>query len=204
MKAKRQETHHAQLRAQILEHARAIVLSEGLPALSIRKITTAMEYSPGIIYHYFKDKNELVEALLIEGYSAILNGLRQARQDDEDPIGTIRVLLSTFVEVALKEQTLYRLFLLSDSPQILAKTSVLYKGVTQDSPTMAILKGHVQNGMDAGIFHPSDPELTAQVVWASVYGLIMKIITEKQLEESQQKALVDQQLNLLIRGLEKH
>ena len=204
MKGKRQEANHALLRAQILEHARRIVMSEGLSALSIRKITTAMEHSPGIIYHYFKDKNELVEALLAEGYSAILSGLQQVRQDDEDPIGTIKALLSTFIEVALKEQTLYRLFLLSDSPEVLAKTSVLHKGVSVESPTMAILKGHMQHGMDAGIFQVADAELTAQVVWASVYGLIMKLMTEKELEASQQEALVAHQLNLLIRGLEKH
>lgn len=50
-----------EIRNTILEVARNIISKEGAQGLSIRNITNAIDYSPAIIYYYFKDKNEIVE-----------------------------------------------------------------------------------------------------------------------------------------------
>lgn len=203
MSRRRQEAYQAQVRAQIIQQARDIVMTEGLSALSIRKITTAMDYSPGIIYHYFKDKNALIEALLTEGYMAIVNGIGQVSQKPNDPAANIRAMMKAYVAVAMEERVLYRLFLLSDSPEILKRTAVLNKGISSTSPAIGSLTAQIQSGVDLGIFEACDAECTAQAVWAACYGLVMKLMTEGDVDLIQQTALVDRQLDILLKGLEK-
>lgn len=203
MGRKRQEQHQIVIRNQILAEAQKIVENEGLQGLSIRKITSAIDYSPGIVYHYFKNKDELIDALLFEGYMSIIDGIRQVAPDLENPDDYIKRVMRRFVEIALKQHVMYRLFLLSDSPEILKKTAVLYKGVSLKSESMRLLTEQIQLGMSLGIFEENDSELTAQVVWAGVYGLVMKLITEQNIDQLQQDALVERQLAILMNGIIK-
>ncbi|HQW03934.1 MAG TPA: helix-turn-helix domain-containing protein, partial [Saprospiraceae bacterium] len=59
----RKERERDAVKDLILSAAREIFLAEGYENTSIRKIATKIEYSPGIIYNHFKDKNDLLLAL---------------------------------------------------------------------------------------------------------------------------------------------
>ncbi|MCP3707662.1 TetR/AcrR family transcriptional regulator [Paraburkholderia sp. CNPSo 3274] len=59
-------------RERILDAARRIVMSEGLVALSMRKIADAIGYSPASLYLYFAGRDEIAEALGREGYAQLL------------------------------------------------------------------------------------------------------------------------------------
>jgi AcrR family transcriptional regulator len=52
------------MREDILNAAREIVSSSGVDGISIRKIAGMIEYSRTIIYHYFKNKEEIIEILI--------------------------------------------------------------------------------------------------------------------------------------------
>ena len=202
MGRQRQILHQEALRAQIVEMAKQIIVSEGLQALSIRRLTQQMDYSPGIVYHYFKDKEALVDAVLADGYGQILEGIRTVElPDTNNPAEQIRAVMDKFIEVALAQRVLYRLFLLSDSPEILKRTSVLMQGISDVSPSMGMLAEQIRQGVDTGIFKSCDPELAAQILWASVYGLVMKLIVETDVPEAQRRALIDYQMDVLLRGL---
>lgn len=202
MSRKRQELHQEAQRVLILETAKSIIMQEGLGGLSIRKITTRIDYSPGIIYHYFKDKNALVDALLFEGYMKIVNEIGAVEQPvPADPALHLRLVMKRFVATALDQHVIYRLFLLSDSPEILKRTSVLQKGISETSPSMKRLTEQLRMGMEMGVFRTNDPELTAQVLWSAIFGLIMKLIIETEVPSAHQEALINAQLDLLINGL---
>ena len=49
------------MRAEIIKAAREIIGNEGVDKVSIRKIAAKIEYSPAIIYHYFGNKEEIIE-----------------------------------------------------------------------------------------------------------------------------------------------
>jgi len=67
-----QEKRSEKLKQQILDTALEIGLQEGFEALSIRKITKKMQYSTGIIYHHFKNKQEIIDAIVaVESQSQV-------------------------------------------------------------------------------------------------------------------------------------
>jgi AcrR family transcriptional regulator len=55
-------------RQGIIDAARDIVRSEGLDALSMRTLAEKVDYSPSALYKYFDNKEELIEALRVEGW----------------------------------------------------------------------------------------------------------------------------------------
>jgi AcrR family transcriptional regulator len=62
-------------RQGILDAARAIVVDQGVEALSMRLLAERVDYSPAALYKYFGSKEEIFDALRIEGrqISADLN-----------------------------------------------------------------------------------------------------------------------------------
>jgi AcrR family transcriptional regulator len=76
------ETRRDRLRAQTLEeiraHAWAQVDDGGAPALSLNAIAKAMGMSGPALYRYYASRDELLGALVLEGYGALVGALRDA------------------------------------------------------------------------------------------------------------------------------
>ena len=66
------------VRARIVEEAAALIHERGVAGTTLEDVKVAAEVSGSQLYHYFPDKNELLQAVI--GYQAdtIVNGQRQA------------------------------------------------------------------------------------------------------------------------------
>lgn len=62
----------------MISAAREIIAKEGFDNLSIRKIAKKIEYSPSIIYHYFKDKDDILNSVMKSGYMKIVNAVSKS------------------------------------------------------------------------------------------------------------------------------
>lgn len=69
--AERRERGREHVRTLILEAARDLLSEHGLGALSMRAIAERIEYSPGTIYLYFKDKDELIAEVVKQGFERL-------------------------------------------------------------------------------------------------------------------------------------
>lgn len=68
MSTAEKQTHREDVRERIVEAARDIVSEEGLDALSMRALGVRIGHSPGTIYQYFQDKDELLRSVMTEGF----------------------------------------------------------------------------------------------------------------------------------------
>jgi AcrR family transcriptional regulator len=89
----RQARSRARL-AQILAAADAILVSEGVEGLTIRRIAERAGVSVGTLYQFFPDKGSVVDAVArayIEEFDALIEGLvsSAASGDWSDPVGRI-------------------------------------------------------------------------------------------------------------------
>lgn len=197
----RQKRKQEEIRNRILSAAREIISHEGVKGLSIRKITNAIDYSPAIIYHYFKDKNEIIETLTSEEYRKILTSIKTVKRNENEPELEIKESFRKYIKAALASPEEYKAFILSDDPLILKKTGLLHQGVSVNSPTMGMLCENIQRGIRLGRYQQCDPELTAQIIWTSIFGLVIKLIMEKDIPEEQINRLIDHHFKLLLNGL---
>lgn len=68
----------------ILRHTYRLVAREGLPGMSINKIAKQMDVNPGIVMHYFKNKEGLILALvdyMLEKAEAFLDSAYEKYED---------------------------------------------------------------------------------------------------------------------------
>lgn len=201
MSKKRQNNKREEIRSLILSTAHEIINKDGVQGLSIRKITKAIDYSPAIVYHYFKDKNEIIEILVSEGYKHILDSVRKVKRNEDEPEKEIREVFKNYIETALNFSEEYRAFILNDDPEVLRKTTVLKEGISEVSPTMKLLTDTIQRGIDKGHFTHGNPELMAQIVWTSAFGFVLKLMYEKDVSEQQKNFLLEQFFKTIFNGM---
>ncbi|MBA1334924.1 MAG: Transcriptional regulator, AcrR family [Firmicutes bacterium] len=201
MSKERQLRKQEEVRNTILDAARDIIAKDGIRGLSIRKITNAIDYSPAIIYHYFKDKNEIVETLVREGYERILASIGSVKRNENEPEKEIREAFTRYIAAALESPEYYRAVMLNDDPAVLKRTRLLEKGISERSQTLQMLCSSIQRGVNQGRFTPCDIELTAQILWTSTFGLIIKLMVEKDISRDQVNRLIDHQFTVLFNGI---
>ena len=70
--AERKLEEKQEMHKRILNGARKVFLEKGYEQASMRSIANEINYSPGSIYFYFKDKSEIFQELHKEGFQLLL------------------------------------------------------------------------------------------------------------------------------------
>ena len=88
-------------RDRILSAAKAVLESAGFEGLTIRRVAQRADLSPMALYRHFKNKDELLNALMLDGISAweaIVRGIRT-----QDPVKWLEVLMEAYLDFALTQ-----------------------------------------------------------------------------------------------------
>ena len=86
-------------RVEILQHCQNIVLNQGLTAIDIRTVASACHVSVGSIYNHFGSKDELVYAVLTEGWKDIFD-----TEEDLDQTSSFIDYIEQVYQVLLKKK----------------------------------------------------------------------------------------------------
>lgn len=193
----RKEREKAEMRQEILNAARDIVASSGVDGISIRKIAGMIEYSPAIIYHYFKNKEEIVEILLEENYLKILESLSLVNSCEKTPEERLRECSKSFIKLAVQMGDAYKSIMINDSATVLEHTSVLHRRASYERPAIGMLCRVLREQPGFSEKDDAKVELTAQVIWSLVFGLSLRLITEK-VDDEQQQRLIDHTADFVL------
>lgn len=183
----------------ILKASSEIIAKEGLEHLSIRKIAAKIEYSPSIIYHYFKDKDDIINLLIRKSYQKILKAVAPSKEPAGDPVEKIKEMTRNYIYMALQMPDEYKAVMLGGYPDILEHTSMLFKGACCKRPALGILCSclkEIYKNMDDNLI-----ERTAQVIWTATFGIIIRLIIEKDIPEEQRIHLIEHHINLIVEGM---
>ncbi|MDF2605998.1 MAG: transcriptional regulator [Bacillales bacterium] len=180
----------------ILKAARDIIALDGLDGVSIRKIAKKIGYSPAIVYHYFLNKEEIIDSLMQEGYRKIVQGVSAVEDKNLDPVEKIREGLENYIRLALNNPEYYKYIMLNDSNNILKYTSVLFKGASLEREAISKLCVLLQNATNIKL---EEVEINAQIIWTSTYGLIIRLIIESELPIAQKDELIEKHLSLITK-----
>jgi AcrR family transcriptional regulator len=171
--AERREREKEALRTRIVEAARDIVSEKGLDALSMRSIAERIEYSPGTIYLYFKDKDDLLGEVIKAGFERMGEYIAEeltALGPDADPARQHRGLGRAYARFALENTAYFRvMFELPTVPQI--KRTEDCGSVEAGAGSESLLVDTIQRAMDAGLYQIEDAETGALIAWGLIHGL---------------------------------
>jgi len=191
------------LKKKILDAAMQILVTEGYRKLSIRKICARVEYSPAAIYHYFRDKEEIVSRIVEDGYGRILERLKKNRMDPEDPDSTFLSMAESYVGLVLENPNVFRAVLLEDIGEASRQVWMLEEGITAKRDSIAALSRMIGVFVANGTFKAVDLEMASLSIWCALHGLVVRLLVEAPVPGGMRQKLLKQLVELLVGGLRK-
>ena len=187
-----------QLRRQILSAARELFVSEGYENVSMRKIADKIEYSPTIIYLYFKDKADLLDSVCKETLQNLMNTLEMLKSDKSNPVENLRKSGKVYVEFGLKYPQDYKLTFVI-RPQF-QKGLGLHEGSVGEK-VFNYLRAMVSECVRQKTFRQVDVETTGQALWSAVHGVTLLLIDFPDFPWATKGELIDTVIQTMIEGL---
>ncbi len=169
----RRERERDAVRTMILDAARELFAAQGYDGVSMRAIAEKIEYSPTVIYQYFRDKEALVTELCYADFLGLAEGLAES-QRIEDPVERLLQCGQAYARFATTYPNHYRLMFMEPLPTRHDDVKAAeYKG-KPEFDAYALLLSQVQAAAAAGrLLDPAaDPQLVAQTLWAGIHGVV--------------------------------
>jgi len=200
----RRERERLALRARIMKKARRLFAEKGYDAVTMRMIAEAIEYSPRTIYLHFKDKEDLIWELCTEDFRTFGEGMAQVLAI-ADPVERLRRLGFAYAEFGSAHPHHYRLMFMTRHPEPEAQLAFDCKG-NPEADAYALLVSCVQEAMKLGCLRAGldDPHVLAQIIWASIHGVISLELThgqESHIPWSPFKQRVEAAMEMVLHGL---
>jgi len=202
----RREREKVARRAAILDAARHVFFSKGLPAATVDEIAQRAELSKGTLYLYFRTKEEIYISLLHDGIDVLVEYFRKALSARSAADTQIRRLKDAYYRFYVENREYFTLLFLyfhtdlrgKASPSLLESCEIKAVGCLQ------IIADLIEKGIRDGIFRPCDPWQIVLVGWTSFNGIIM--LSEQGDQHASKfkfdiKTLLDLSTELLIKGL---
>jgi AcrR family transcriptional regulator len=176
-------------RRAILDASQAIVLDGGFEALSIRRLSTRCGYAAPTIYHYFRDKPAIVDALLEERCRRLVSALRRVRRG-RGPLADAHALYGAFARFGRAHPAHYRLLTARQDPGLAPPAAF--------DEARALLEQPIRELDAAGQLRACSVETAAHAVFALLHGLVS--LGNDRTDIAWPADLFDAALDALLRG----
>ncbi len=160
-------------RENILNQALGLFAARGLAGTKIADIAAASGMSQGLIYHYFRSKDEVFVELIRTAFEKMNDACRYLEGLADPPRAKIRLALEGLLEIIDKDRNAARYFLL-----------IAQATVSEDIPSRArriidrensfpyeVMTRIIRAGQEDGSIKNHDPEDLALLLWTSINGL---------------------------------
>jgi len=171
----RKEREKEEMRRLILDAALRLFRERGYDGVSIRNIAEAIEYSPGTIYLYYKDKSEIFFALQFEAAALKRDHLLPVA-NIETPWERLIEFGRRYIDFGMKHPDLYDLRFITRSPMEYIENQECWNlGLA----THSFFVETVQACVDQRFFKSTDTDTIAYTLWCHAHGLVSLFIRER-------------------------
>lgn len=155
-----------------MKAAMKLFLRRGFTGVTMRKIAMEIGYTPGALYRYFKDKDDMFFALRTEGFDLFYREQLRARKSTS-AMRRIREHATTYVDFALKHRQYYEIMFMMQAPMERIGDD---KQRMRSKRSLDLLREDVQRAMDEGIVRSMPKETVVLGLWSSLHGAIALIL----------------------------
>ena len=171
---KRRSQEKADLREAILQAAGEVFLERGYEHFSMRQTAERIGYSATTIYHHFENKDDLLFAVVDQGFERFATRLAAAAESTQDPRERIVAIGRAYVHFGLNNPMDYELMFMRRTGFLCAYR----EGEAQPRMSaFSVLQQAVGAALDAGVLPPGDMMAYSGMLWASVHGIVSMTIT---------------------------
>lgn len=147
-------------REQIVQEALELIAAGGMKGFNVARLADRVGFAPSAIYHHFKGKDAILDAVLDLLQSRLQSNLTFVHQTYQDPVEQLRELLAAHARLVLGYSAL---------PRILFSEDVYGKNTARKTRLNGIIMGYLQEvaniisrGQETGLFRTElDPNTLA-------------------------------------------
>ncbi len=171
---------------------------KGFYASRVGDIAEEAGVAHGLLYHYFKSKDQVLEAVFHDNWSILLARIASVEETDEPAADQLRhiaaIVLRTWLHLPDVVRVVIREF--GRSPELAERIGELAQPI--DSIARVI-----ERGIERGEFKQVDPRIAATVVYGSIAGLVTAWVLDRLPAGEDDVAAAEQTLvEVRLRGLE--
>lgn len=187
------------MRERVLDAALKLFVEEGYEKTTMRRIADVIEYTPGAIYSYFKDKSEICFALHHLGFEKLNAMTAAALKHVKQPFDRLYAVGQTYIHFALANRALYDLMFISRETGRSIVEAAEWAPGAQAYATLhdSVAAFHAHFGLDWDI------DTVAFACWGLVHGLVSLVVCDRctMIPDAQHAGIVEagfrHQMNIL-------
>lgn len=195
-------------RRDIINAARKIFSVKGFNSATMEEIATEAELSPGTLYLYFKNKEELHTSLSIDILKYLTTQIQEVVNQDICVEEKMERFRDVFIDVYDYDASiLINLFHLQSGETLHNLSDEMMQHLKKNSALAhgAIIQV-IKEGIDKGIFIDEHPVALADVLWGSYAGVVLWVDSKKKLNDQKDfvKSTLTTSFKVIIQGLKKN
>ena len=168
---------------RILEGALNVFKEKGLEGATMDQIASAAGFGKATLYYYFKSKEEVLSAILVDGWQNIWESLEPVIAEEGSPRKTFVNVLIKIAENAQNRPGLFEF--LFNVPKAIKLDDQPWKDYQHK--LYAIIQGLLEDGVKQGEFPKVDPQLMFKALGGLFMGLVFmgdrkEPVTDKDVE----------------------
>lgn len=185
------------LREDILKVSRILLIKNGFSKMSMRKIAKEANVSATSIYLHFKNKDELLLALIETSIAQLADALKKELNPGDDPIRKLEKMADGFIDFALNRPQEYEIIYMV-RPEEMPKFPK--EKFNQVRKIYELLAGIIEEGKTRGVLDVEDSLLSAYTVWAQLHGVASVVISKRLDTRIPTDTFVKQAVDHIIQG----
>jgi AcrR family transcriptional regulator len=188
-----------EVRQAILQAASELFLKHGYEHFSLRQVAEQVGYSPGTIYLYFRDKDDILFTIMTDGATRFSQGVSDAISVP-DARERLQRIGRAFVDFGLQNPVHYQLMFMQRPDFLLRSGAELPQSMIE---LLSLWRTIVEDAMKAGILRMGDPVSTGDTLWALLHGVVSIAILMPQFDRKRIDEMVETALEMMTYGLHK-
>ncbi|QZA88340.1 TetR/AcrR family transcriptional regulator [Salinarchaeum sp. IM2453] len=150
--------------------------NNGYPTTTIADIAEEFDKSKSLLYYHYENKEKLLEDFLRHILSQIENDI--AEIDAENPIDRLQAVLDQILPRNPAEEELQsRRVILEIRSQAPYHEAYQEQFDRSDKIWLSALTAAIEDGVEQSIFTDVNPRKTAELIYATAYGIIMRSVS---------------------------
>ncbi len=203
----RKQREKEQRKLEIINAARKVFSNKGFNSATMEEIASEAELSPGTLYLYFKNKEELHTSLSIEILKHLADEIQKVVAQDITVEEKIERFRDVFIDVYdYDSNILINLFHLQSGETLKNLSEEVLKQIKEHSASAhGAIIDVVKQGIDEGTLIDEHPVALADVLWASYAGIVLWVDSKRLLNDQKDfvKPTLKTAFKIISTGLKK-
>jgi AcrR family transcriptional regulator len=185
-------------REAVAAAARDVIVTEGLDAVSFRRLAQHLGVTAPALYAYVNDKEDLLRTVTRREFLLLVERLR--RPEGEDPVESLRRFCHIYVDYATDHPMLYRT-MFRFPPWRVGATEEVEFGLPVPPDHFAVPYRAMEEAIESGRFKAQHPLVSLLTLWTTMHGLAEVLLLGMPGPESARRFFADHVIDSAIDAL---